>query len=74
MKLSGRKNAKGKSTPARTSRGATTMTKSDDLPSRPRKHSRGDQSEAQKLESRKKLPLNRTKVKPVGKGRSGKAA
>jgi hypothetical protein len=74
MKVSGRKNPKGKSNPARTTRGGTTMTKSDDLPSRPRKHSRRDESEAQKLESRKKLPANRTKVKPIGKGRAGKAA
>ncbi len=74
MKLSGRKNPKGKSNPERTTRGGSTRTISDDLPSRPRRRSNSSQSEAQKLESRKKVPLNRTKVKPIGKGRAGKAA
>jgi hypothetical protein len=74
MKVSGRKNPKGKSNPERTTRGSTTQTKSDDLPSRPRKHSTSRESQAQKLESRKPVPLNRTKVKPIGKGRAGKAA
>jgi hypothetical protein len=74
MKVSGRKNAKGKSNPVRTTRGGSTETKSDDLPSRARPRASKRQSESQKLESRKKVPLNRTKVKPIGKGRAGKAA
>ena len=74
MKVSGRKNAKGRSNPEATARGATTQTKSDDKPSRTRRHSTSGESEAQKLESRKKLPANRTKVEPIRKGRAGKAA
>ena len=74
MKLSGRKNAKGKSNPQRTTRGAETQTTSDDRPSVRSGGSASRKSEAQKLESRKKLPANRTKVKSIGKGRAGKAA
>jgi hypothetical protein len=74
MKVSGRKNPKGKSNPERTSRGGSTQTKSDDQPARQRRNASPGRTEAQKLESRKKVPANRSKVKPIGKGRAGKAA
>lgn len=66
MKVSGRRNPKGKPTAARQSRGATTITPADDKPSRVRAGRDTQASEAEKLEGRKKLPANRTKVKPTG--------
>lgn len=66
MKQSGRRNSKGRSTPQRQNRGGTTATPSDDKPSKSRSRQTSGGSEAGKLESRKKLPANRTKVKPIG--------
>ena len=66
MKVSGRRNAKGKPTPQKQNRGGATITPSDDKPSRTRPRRESHASESEKLESRKKLPANRTKAQPIG--------
>jgi len=67
-KLSGRRSSRGRSTPIRNVAGATTRTPSDDKPHSVRPQ-QGARNEAEKIESRPKLPANRKKVKPIGHAR-----
>lgn len=66
MKISGRHNSRGRSVPMQHTKGATTVTPSDNKPNSVRPKPPAVRSEAEKLEARPKLPANRTKVKPIG--------
>ena len=65
-KVSGRRNAQGRSKPIKNVEGSITRTPSDDKPHSAKPALPIERSESQKIEARPKLPANRNKVKPIG--------
>jgi hypothetical protein len=72
-KVSGRRNAQGRSNPIRNVEGSTTRTPSDDKPHSAKPALPIARSESEKIEARPKLPANRNKVKPIGHAKKPRA-
>jgi hypothetical protein len=72
-KVSGRRNAHGRSNPIRNVEGSTTRTPSDDKPHSAKPTPPMARSESEKIEARPKLPANRNKVKPIGHAKKPRA-
>ena len=66
MKVSGRRDAGGRSVPIKQRQGAMTRTPSDDKPQPLRREAEPEGGEAEKIEAQQKLPASRDSVKPIG--------